>query len=259
METDQIIIQISGRDGQHVPVDAFVSVMRNALSVLEEVDAEISEQRQGSVRWGIKAVSYNSPLTAAFIGEPAAELDVVSEVVKAFADGLKQLEEGPARIPEFFSVKALEVSKKMVGVLNDGVERLTIRVPDYKSVQPTQRVAASVDELMLTHEEMTTFEGPLEAVNIHGKRIFYIWDAFDGRISCRFDEIDIGEVVEHFGRPVRVYGRARFARRGKPLSITVEEIEELPERQPFDPGKYPPVNITGGRDAVEYVREMRDA
>lgn len=260
MATDQIIIQVSGRDGRYVPVASFVAAMLNALTILKEVDTQISEQNQGSTEWRIKDVSYNSPLTAVFIGEPIGELNVVTAIVEASADGLEQLDQSPGVVPAFFSVRALEVSKKMVNVLNDGVERLVVQVPEYKAVVPTQRVAANVDELTQTYDELSTFEGKLEAVSIHGKRVFYVWDTFDGRISCRFGESELDKVVGLFGHRVSVYGRTRFSQLGKPLSIQVEEIEDVEgTRQPFDPRQFSAVDITGGVDAVAFVRELRDA
>jgi hypothetical protein len=258
MAENELIIRVTGK-GKYIPVASFVAVVQNTLTILREVDAELSEQRLGSLTWRISNVSLNSPLEMTIFAEPNADLDVSRDVVEVITTGLRQIDSSPDSIPAFFTPRALEGAKRLVSVLNDGIERIALRSPQGELVTPTQRVAANVDELIQDYEELTTFEGPLEAVTLRGKRIFYIWDPIDGRISCRFPEDMLDEVRTLLGHRASVYGRARFSSTGKPLFIQVEEVERLPSQEELPKVKnLKPINITNGLDSVEYVRRQRD-
>jgi hypothetical protein len=245
----------------YVSAASFVAIVQNTLASLREVDKEISEQRFGSLEWQIKDVSYNSPLTLTLIGESKVEdLDVELDVIEAYIDGLRQIDTSPDRVPEFFTYDALRSAKNLVSVLNDGVERVLFSAPTRDEVAPTQRVAANVDDLTRTYEELTSFEGKLESATIHGRNRFYIWDAFDGRISCRFSRERLDEVRELFGHRVSVYGKARFSRTGRPLSIEVLDLKRLRNQDELpQPRDFIGVSITGDLSSEEYVRRIRDA
>jgi len=260
MMDDQLTIRVVPRE-EYVSAASFLSIVQNTLAILREVDAQISEQRQGSLTWQIKDVSLNSPLTMTIFGETTAEdLDYGRDVIEAYTDGLRQVDTSPARIPEFFTFEALRRAKSLVSVLNDGIERVIFSTPRREAVMPTQRVAANVDELTQSYEELTSFEGRLESATIHSKNRFYVWDVFDGRISCSFSKDLLDDVRELFGHRVSVYGRARYSRTGRPLSIDVLDLkrlrdqEELPQFEDFQG-----VNITGSLSSEDYVRSLRDA
>lgn len=258
MAYDEVTIRLASKE-QFPSVRSFMIVVNNTLAILREVDKQISEQRNGSLKWRIKDVSFNSPLEMTIFGEPLIEEDYGRAVVRATAAGVRELDRSSDAIPHFFTVSAMNRAKDLVGVLNNGIERVTLAVLDELPVVPTQRVAANVGELVRTYDELTSFQGRLEAVTIHGKRIFHIWDPFDGRIACRFSEAQLFAVRDLLAHRVSVYGRATFTKGGKPLYIEVEEITRLPEQHEVRSVRtYAPINITGGMSSHEYIRSIRD-
>lgn len=131
-------------------------------------------------------------------------------------------------------------------------------------VHVSQHVAANVDTLIGVHyEEIGSVEGRIEAVNIHKGYHFGIYDFLtERRVDCSFPDTMLGEVVAILGKRAIVYGLRRTNARGEPLSIRVDRIQrlrssdELPsaaELRGIDP------DFTGGMDAAEYIRMMRDA
>lgn len=259
MAGNELVIRVAGKD-KYVPVASFLSVVHNTIGILREVDAEISDSHRGSLKWRIKDVSQNSPITMTIFAEPTSEVDISQNVVDAYTDGLQLIDESSDAIPPFFTPRALEKAKRLVGVLNDGVERIAFEGSSQKPVTPTQRLAANVDELLHTYDELTSFEGNLDAATVHGKRIFYVWDVFDGRVSCRFPEHMLQEVLSLFGHRVIVHGRAHYSRSGKPLYIEVEDVEGVPEQESRPaPEELEPINITDGLSSEEYIRRLRDA
>jgi hypothetical protein len=260
MADDELIIRLIGRE-EYISAASFITVVHNTLAILKEVDAEISEQRLGSLMWRIKDVSLNSPLTVTLLGESRVdELDYGRDVIEAYTEGLRQIDRSPENIPPFFTIAALSQAKRLVAVLNDGIERIFFSLPEQEPVVPTQRVAANVDELTQVYEELTTFEGGLDSVTLHGKRIFYVWDVFDGRIACRFPKDMLDQVRTLLGERVSVYGKARFSRAGKPLSIEIVEARRLPSQEELAQLKdFTGINITNGESSEAYVRSLRDA
>lgn len=260
MTDDQLVIRVESKE-EYVPAASFVSIISNTLMILREVDSEISEQHQGSLSWRIQDVSLNSPLSITIFAEPrGGDLDVGRDVVEAYTEGLRQIDASPERIPEFFTLKALERAKSLVSVLNDGIARITYSTARYTAIVPTQRIAANVDELTQVYEELTTFEGDLDSVTLHGKRIFYVWDVFDGRIACRFSEDMLERVRELLGHRVSVSGKARFSRGGRPLSIEVVEARKLRDQSELPQIRdLVGIDITHGLSSEAYVRSLRDA
>jgi hypothetical protein len=262
MSTEGLKIRVIPREREgYVSATSFVAIVQNTLAILREVDAEISEQRLGSLEWHIKEISYNSPLTMTLIGEPKAEdLDYEIDIIEAYTEGLRQIDASPDRVPEFFTYQALKSAKSLVSVLNNGVERVVFSAPTGEEVAPTQRVAANVDDLTRTYEELTSFEGKLESATIHGKNRFYVWDVFDGRISCRFSRDKLDDVRNLFGHRVSVYGRARFSRTGRPLGIEVIDLKQLRNQDELPQARdLAGINITGELSSEDYVRRLRDA
>jgi hypothetical protein len=127
----------------------------------------------------------------------------ISDVI---ADGVAIIEQKPER-PPYFSDVDLERARELANPVGDEVRAISLRRPSRPSrprprrIQVTKRLVANVDELIGPRlESFGTVEGTLEAVTIHGRRAFYIWDQLSGRrVECFFgDRITLEDILAAF-------------------------------------------------------------
>lgn len=120
----------------------------------------------------------------------------------------------------------------------------------------------NIDELLggRTYRERTTLRGVLETLTVRDDgQLFFIRDRVRGRnVRCIIDSVEVLERAKQaLGSRVSVWGMARFNKLGLPISIKVEDFRVLPKDSPrFD--EVPGIDLTGGMDAAEYVRRLRD-
>jgi hypothetical protein len=255
-----LTIQLTGT-AETISVASFLSVIDSAVDLLQDIDAAMSRKRKGTVSWSIAAASMSSPLQVTIAGTSEAEPAMVDEIIRFSMEGLRRLEADGQVAPTYFTDETLEDAKELVSVLNADIARIRFTAPSVEPVTPTQRVAASVDELLpVEREELGTFVGVLETLTVRGKTRFMIWDVITGtRIECLIPRQKLDEAHRAFNKRVAVYGLVRYARTGKPKSI---QVRDLRVKRGWDDmvraADLPVIDITRGVDPTEYVRRLRD-
>lgn len=78
-----------------------------------------------------------------------------------------------------------------------------------------------------------TIEGRLEAVDVHGRNKFSVWDRLTGdRVECIAGEnISVDDLGEALGKRVAVRGRIRSTLAGTKRKIDVQEIRVFPAEE----------------------------
>lgn len=242
-------------------VPSFLDALRNSYEILRDLDAAISAKPQGTLSWRIIDLRLGSA-TATFSAESMVEdLDVGPAVAKAYIQGLEQIGQFPV-IPNYFSEDTLEKAKALVGVLDGEVSKITVTVPGFRPVTVTQHIAANVDALIgPQHEALGALEGTLETLSVHGRPYFNIYETLTNRkVVCHFPESMVDEAHRAFRKRVAAYGKVKYTRTGRPLSIAVEQLRVLREKQDLPQAKdLEGIDLTGGVDATEHIRRLRDA
>lgn len=258
MNTDTLRIELSAVK-RTIPLASFLTVAQNTMGILQGLDAAISGVRGGAVVWEIGAVSMRSPIVLQVVGDSARTPEVVPEVIGACVEGMNCIEEGTG-IPPLFDDAMVGNAKAIAGVAADDVADVTLSAGSLVA-KPTKRLIANAEDLMRTSQSITSFEGTLETLSIHGGYQFNIYDALSGRrIECHFTGALLEDAKQAFGRRVKVYGVGRFDHAGAPLSMRVDEMRvqrdqsELPQFKDLEG-----IDITRGVDPTEYVRRLRDA
>src|SRR6202020_2944039 len=103
------------------------------------------------------------------------------------ADGLRVLASEPRR-PENFTDRALEQVRALANLSSD---ELPISIKNSGApISITRRVAVHVDEILgPSRTSYGSVEGRLEAVQLHGRENFSVYDPLSGaRVECRFTE-----------------------------------------------------------------------
>jgi len=228
--------------------------------MLRALGPAVSPSDGNGLEWGV---------TNLYMGSFNIEIACVTNpmlgaaVVQTFVDGMEAIQRAAER-PPLFNNYILDKAKHLSGIINrDSVARIALG-SGQQEIQVSQHVAANVDTLIgVRYEEIGSVEGRIEAINIHDRFQFNIYDFVTERgVRCSFPDTLFDEVVAALGHRAIVYGMVRTDAQGEPISVRVERIERLRSR-----GELPSAadlrgidpDFTGGMDPAEYVRMMRDA
>lgn len=263
----ELIITVQGKDSR-VTVRSLIEMLERALGVLKEIDARTADNQRPGVQWEVVRVAMNSPLTMTL--GPCVQTnrrDNSADVVKSFMVGIRSLE-SKAVVPANWTDDALQRMRDLVDLRNNGIASMVFSSQGEDKVEPTLHSAANIEEIQkrLTahYWEETSIEGSLEVISAHNGTRISIWDVLTHtKVECLVTESQLEQAKSAFRRRVAVTGKAKMTRKGKPISIVVDSIrvlkekEELPQARDFaGTGR---VDITGGVDSAEYIRSLRDA
>jgi hypothetical protein len=250
-------------DGAAVAVQTFLEEIEHFSCLLREVDADLSEQPHGTLRWVVDSLDHGSFVVALRPESVGASPDYPPKVFDAIVKGLGALE-GPRLEdpPEHFSHQALEQVSSLVKPLRDGLSWVSIRAGN-SEVSLSRRTESNVIRLTGAKYEMIgTIEGRLQMVSISGGPHFSVRDQVTGKsVRCSVPTEMLAQAVRSFEQRVAVFGRLLVTRRGDVASIKVEEIrllgaeEELPTTGDIA-GAIP--DLTYGLRAEEHVRRLRN-
>lgn len=104
--------------------------------------------------------------------------------------------------------------------------------------------------------------GRVEALNIHKKRVFYVYPVSGPtRVACRFPKDMFDQVQAAIGRYVTVHGEIDYDDTGTfPALVAVDRIETHEGERPRLRDLFGAVpNLTGGMESAAYIRAIRDA
>jgi len=260
-----LTIRLTGRED--LTTESLIEAVQDAVLLLHSVEGNMAEEGRPASRWRVDAISLNSPLQMTISEIPPKGLEPL-DPVGPLIRGLRCVNEG-AQTPQYFTEHTLRLAKRLVGLLNNGLSGMEFLTPGEEAVRPTQHVAANVDRILGRAPEFyyedTELEGYLEALSIHGRPEFWIYDLITNRgTRCEFKAQHINAVADLVKRRarVRVRGQVRFNRDHSPVSVDVSDFtplrkqDELPQIRDLHRAR---IDITGGMSAVEYVRGLRDA
>lgn len=248
----------------------FLSAANNLLRLLSEVDIALSPNLVRTSDWSVKELSRSSP--AVLLMEPEVregQVDNRRAIVDTVMEGISALEDNDIR-PRYFSDQALASARELVSVLGERVHQVEVFTASARIVC-TEAIAANVREILHPgRETVGSIDGFLEAMNSHRGFVFGLYEpVLASRIECELDpDLDAEAVIRLkkrayalYEKRVRISGKLRTNRKGEVRSARVVSIEELRTKSKFNDAKVISglFDITGGLDASEYVRRMRDA
>jgi hypothetical protein len=258
-KSNSVRLTLQGGD-EYVSLSAFLEAAGDVKDILRALGAIVSPSEGAGLEWAvIRSYISSFHIEVACIANPA----IGSVVAQTFVDGLDVIEKRAER-PPLFDDYILDKAKHLSTIVNrDDVDRIVVGSGP-TDVHVSQHIAANVTTLIgPRYEEIGAVEGRIEGVNIHRRNTCNIYEfTNERRIECSFDEELLGDVVAALGKRAIVYGIVRTNVRGQPVSVRIERIEIMRSREDLpsiadlrgiDP------EFTGGKDAAEYVRMMRDA
>lgn len=218
-------------DGDRITLRRLLEAAGHLLDLLGEVDKEITERPRPSLDWvitGLKKASAHLALSPQAVGEksPVWARDRVLSVV---TEGFAQIQAGGPR-PEYFNDNALFHAREIATIAKKkGIRYVSIRARGSR-IRMDASLATQVDGLLEGKEEAWgSVEGTLEAINIHGRSYFNVYDDLTGRaVKCYFPTHLLTTVHAALGRRVSVSGRLLVQPNGDRSSVQVQQLDVFP-------------------------------
>lgn len=246
-----------------VPLSSFLQAVEKFQALLTAIDEDISGKPGGTLLWNVSGLSIGSATLTATAESLEEDIDVGPQVVEAAVKGLGVLERLGER-PPYFSDDALQEARELVSLIQPKtkITKISVVAPTMPMVTITQQTAAHIDKMVGSgYTAYGSVEGRLEAISVHGRPTFGVYDFIEGRrVNCDFPAGMLEQVKEALGRRVLVYGLVRFNESDKPTSVReIQELrllrtkDELPQAKDII-GIAP--DITGDVDSVEHIRKL---
>lgn len=216
--------------------------------LIREVGAEVTRAPRDAIRWVVESVRSGSPIVYEL--RPTADQEqippaILRDAVAAITAGMARLAGDASSRPKFFNDEALERARDLGNELGDRVRAVTFYNGNGPRAEVTKRTVANVEAILAQdeYEALGTVEGRLEAVNVHSRNYFNVYEDLTGRrVECQFGSgIPVEEIGAAIGKRVGVYGILVSRESGRVVRVRVDEVDVFP-----DPDHLPSIDDVEG-------------
>jgi hypothetical protein len=225
-------------DVSEVTLGQLIHVEGIVFGLIREVTGEVAQVPRNAVKWVVESVRSGSPIEYALrpVGDGGVSEDVLRQAAAVLTNGIRELDAGATR-PAGFTDEALERARDLGRALGEQVRAVRFATDgDSAPARLTERVAANVEEILEedVFEALGTVEGRLEAVSVHQKSYFNVYDDLTGdKIECLFGSsgIPAEEIGAAIGRRVSVFGTIISRETGRVVRVNVADLEVFPDQK----------------------------
>lgn len=228
--SNKITITLESKQEQAlVSVNSFRTALDELVTILHEVELDISDARQSQLHWGISQLSLGSATIG--IEDMSTESDLAQRTCVTSMKGLTTLNKEKKR-PEHFNDNALESAQRLARFSGDGVSRISI-FSDFQKLQLyiTEQIAVNVSDILEHMEYMGSVEGTLELISgREGQPLYFrVRDVVTSNsVRCIFPETMLEYALNAFRKRVIVSGFIQSDNIGNPRKIRVQDMEVIP-------------------------------
>ena len=230
---------------------ALAEALENALGVLRGVQADCVGGND-DIRWEVIKTGMASPSQVTLSPQENEKSDHSGrEVLKSLLQGIELIERSAA-VPPQFSGDTLEAVKKFVKEANEEGVTLAVGTNGKNMTTLTANTIRHIEEMIQgfrSYADLTTIEGRLEMVSVHGGRKFWIWEILtERRIECVISEEQFATVVAMLDKRVAVTGQVKY-KNHVPMTISVQSIKamrdmaDLPQPKDIGPIQHQPMAL----------------
>jgi hypothetical protein len=260
-----IFLRVGSQDQITLPL--FIDALKHFMFALRDMDAAISKNSRGSVRWEVTTLQKQSPPIVGVTPVPR-KVDVLDQSYKIesqFIENLRLLSSRPER-NDLLSDSALERIEKLatktryIGPMatwlpSNGLPKIESEI--------SQNTLQNVRELTgVKFAGFGSIVGKLESISVHNGAEFRVWDRKTGKpVRCKYEPAIEQQIKDALRKTVTVVGEILINSAGNPISMDVEDIEEMGTRSPSLSVEQIAGSIkdfTGGRSLREYLEETED-
>lgn len=157
---------------------------------------------------------------------------IVEETIETLRGGIDAISKR-SRPPRKFSENAqkkLYVLGNIANLNQEGIDHVKLKFNRAARVLSPSSVSY-VDNLLGTaFKAYGTVEGQLDAIDLHGKLTFFVYETVSGnKVKCIFDEDLCNDVISSIRRRVSVYGLIKYKKNGSLNSVDIEKLTVFPD------------------------------
>jgi hypothetical protein len=242
------------------------AALKHIIGVLEDLDAALSRDPRGTVRWKVAVLQKSSPALLGVVGEPIRRRrqqvlsDNSARVESELITGIVELS-GANRRPDTLSdaalnrVRRLAAQSKRLGAIQVYTDGKQAPI-DESTLEGIQKITGS------RSKSVGSVLGRLDTIAVHRNTEIRVWDENGNRpIRCWYP-IALEETVKSLLRErVLVTGVVSYNPNGQPVSVEVTGIERYPSES-----ELPTIeemsgllqDATGGMPLAAYLEHIRD-
>ncbi len=254
-------------DRDTVSLNALIAAFKNILGVLEDLDASLSKDPRGTVRWEVAVLQKSSPPLIGLIGHPRRRqppsevpLDNSVRVENLFLDSVAGLSQARHRAP-LLSDSAIERVRRLASQSR----RLgPIQVfTDERKVPINEDTLDTIKELTgKKHQSLGSILGRLETIAVHRDTEIRIWDENTNRaVRCRYPMVLEDTIKALLRSRVLVSGLVSYNQFGQPIFVELTTVEPYPEAKDL-----PTIeemsglldDATDGQSLGKFLEQIRD-
>lgn len=266
MPKQELTVVLDGRANILSP-ESVITVISSLAALLKSIDTHLWQVNAPRYQWSISGATMNSPLEITLTAIRMGDLPD-ADVVGGLINGFKILEAKKNVVPPYFCEDDLIAAKKLVSVYDDGIASITLRTTKKKSIQPTRRIADKVDVLtrsapVATQDAYGSIEGKLRRVTVDDREdhelseIQIIDRMTESVVECKLDAGLAEELSPYVRKRVVLYGKIHYENL-VPKKIRVEGFDAISPTPPtLEQIHKMGFSITGGKDAREFIEELR--
>ena len=208
--------------------------LQRITGVLADLDAAVSGNPNGAVRWRVTVLEKQSPPVLGVVAEPIARRDKLTrqttkrdtspQVEAALIGGVHTLNncERPQEVPDaaIDKIQGLAVQSRRMGDIQVYTDDSRAAISE-TTLSGIRKVIGSATR------SKGSILGRLDTIAVHHDNEFRVWDENSSRaVRCRFD-LDMEDEVKRLLRQrVLVSGMVAFNARGQAVSVAVERLTE---------------------------------
>lgn len=242
-------------EGERVSLAALEQAVQDIRRLVQHVDRAVTRDHSPRRRtWYVERLSSSSPT---MLLEPEVIAAVVGPTSDIVVDGVRFITEpGREGPPEYFSEQELEDLLRIQKTFRRGVSRLDLSSEERQTASITPATTESVKQILGQEvKALGSLEGVMEAIDVHVRPRFTIWERLSGQaVRCYFDPAETERVKGLLRARVRVSGLISYFPDGRPRSVahldTVEAIRPKAGRSYWATVR----GLVGQTNSVEYLR-----
>ena len=261
--------EIDGKPSE-VAFQSFVDASAHFLALLREIDQAMSGRHLGTLRWYVSGLNSNGGLAVEVLSKlkpppkrrkVQIDPDIGGRVAGSLVTGFDNIENLGVS-PPYLSPYGLQRLDNMLHVLEQNGARgyRTTDLQHDRTVTLTHKAIDNVRALLpIKRKTIGSVEGKLEAISIHRRKRFVVYDALTKKaITCEFRDDMLDGIKDSLGHRVLVSGTVHWNAKSEAKRVDVETIRPLGDQLPSTSelsGAYP--DITEGMAIDEYIRSIR--
>jgi len=228
-EVNRITLKLETDPGQDlIPVNSFKIAIDELTTILHEVELEISQNRRGSLKWGVAVLSIGSATIG--LENVSEEIELAQKATISSIEGLKVLSSHKIR-PEYFNDNALESAQRLARLTANGISKINVFSQAHNlQLYVTEQIAVNIADILEHIEYLGSVEGFLELISgREGYALYFrVRDVVSGKVvRCFFPENILDSALSAFRKRVIVYGLIKSDNVGNPRTIRVQNMETL--------------------------------